>query len=136
MTAGPSKYLNKHYYYIKHLYQSFQYIDKIYRYDKIQLHQRGRLLMKSNIRKRLITLISIAFIIYFIYVIFSQQPRIDMLMAEKQEVQEKIEEQDLIYNQLQYYFEIAGTDEYIELIARSRLGYVKPNDIVFIDLNK
>ncbi|HPJ75963.1 MAG: septum formation initiator family protein [Clostridia bacterium] len=92
--------------------------------------------MKSNIRKRLITLISIAFIIYFIYVIFSQQPRIDMLMAEKQEVQEKIEEQDLIYNQLQYYFEIAGTDEYIELIARSRLGYVKPNDIVFIDLNK
>ena len=88
--------------------------------------------MKSKTKKRLFTLISIAFIAYFIYIIFSQQPRIDMLIVEKQRVQEKIKEQDAIYEQLLYYQSIAGTDEYIEIMAKLRLGYVKPNDLIFI----
>jgi hypothetical protein len=45
--------------------------------------------MKSKTKKRLFTLISFVFIAYFIYIIFSQQPRIDMLIVEKQRVQEK-----------------------------------------------
>ncbi|MBP7344220.1 MAG: hypothetical protein KA982_05800 [Clostridia bacterium] len=89
--------------------------------------------MKSKTRKRLFTLISFAFIAYFIYIIFSQQPRIDMLMVEKQRVEEKIREQDVKYQQLLYYQSIAGTDEYFEMMARIKLGYVKPNDLVFID---
>lgn len=89
--------------------------------------------MKSNTRKRLITLISISFIIYFILIIFSQQPRIDSLMVEKQKIQEKIREEQVLHEQLQYYLSIIGTDEYVEMMARQRLGYVKPNDIVFID---
>ncbi len=89
--------------------------------------------MKSRFSKRLFTLISLAFIVYFIYIIFSQQPRIDMLILEKQRVEEKIREQDAIHEQLLYYQSIAGTDEYIEMMARLRLGYVKPNDLVFIN---
>jgi len=41
--------------------------------------------MKSRTKRRLFTLISFAFIVYFIYIIFSQQPRIDMLMTKKAE---------------------------------------------------
>ena len=56
-----------------------------------------------------------------------------MLMVEKQRVEEKIREQDVKYQQLLYYQSIAGTDEYFEMMARIKLGYVKPNDLVFID---
>ncbi len=56
-----------------------------------------------------------------------------MLIVEKQRVQEKIREQDAKHEQLLYYQSIAGTDEYFEMMARIRLGYVKPNDLVFID---
>ena len=50
---------------------------------------------------------------------------------EKQRVG-KNKEQD-VNKQLLYYQSIAGTDEYFEMMARIRLGYVKPNDLVFID---
>ena len=45
--------------------------------------------MKSKTKKRLFTLISFAFIAYFIYIIFSQQPRIDMLIWKSREYRKK-----------------------------------------------
>ena len=92
--------------------------------------------MKSRTKRRLFTLISFAFIVCFIYIIFSQQPRIDMLMTKKLRVEEKIKEQDAIHEQLIYYQSIAGTDRYIEMMARIRLGYVKADDLIFIDADR
>jgi len=57
-------------------------------------------------------------------------------MTKKQKVEEKIKEQDAIHEQLIYYQSIAGTDRYIEMMARIRLGYVKADDLIFIDADR
>ena len=44
-----------------------------------------------------------------------------------------IEEENLKHEQLTETRNRISTDEYIEEVARDRLGLVKPNEIVFID---
>lgn len=88
--------------------------------------------MKEKTKSRLKTFIAIAFIVYFLYAIISQQPRLDDLSAQLNKLQKEMEEEEIIKKELEYHLSIIDTDEYIEYVARERLGYVKANDLVFI----
>jgi len=89
--------------------------------------------MKQKFRKHLLRVISMTFIAYVVYILLIQQPLIDNLLLEKAAAEHAVAEQEQLTEELNYLISIADTDEYIEKIARERLGYVKPNDLVFID---
>lgn len=89
--------------------------------------------MKQKFRKHLLRVISMTFIAYVIYILLVQQPLIDNLLLEKAVAEQAVAEQELLTEELNHLISIADTDEYIEKMARERLGYVKPNDLVFID---
>ncbi|MFA7673344.1 MAG: septum formation initiator family protein [Clostridia bacterium] len=89
--------------------------------------------MKQKFRKYLLRVISMTFIVYVIYILLVQQPRIDNLLKEKAVAEKAVAEQEQLTEELNHLISIADTDEYIEKMARERLGYVKPNDLVFID---
>ena len=54
-------------------------------------------------------------------------------MAAK--IEEDIEKENRRIEELNADLENAGTDEYIEKIAREKLGMIKANEIVFIDIS-
>lgn len=50
-------------------------------------------------------------------------------------IQEDIDKENRHIEELDAALESAGTDEYIEKIAREKLGMIKANEIVFIDIS-
>jgi len=50
-------------------------------------------------------------------------------------IQEDIDKENRHIEELNLALENAGTDEYIEKIAREKLGMIKANEIVFIDIS-
>ena len=90
-----------------------------------------------NKRKRpgLGALIFLAFVIYFSVTLVNQQKLLDVKKDQYSSLQSKIREESRIYKELLDNFEMIGTDEYIEKIAREKLGMVKNNEKIFVDIN-
>lgn len=82
-----------------------------------------------------VLLILIAVMLYFLFITFDQHK----ILASKDEamknIQTKIEEEKRINEELKKQKEILDADEYIERIAREKLGMVKPGEKIFIDIN-
>ena len=93
--------------------------------------------MKNNkIIKLLKKLLIIAFIVYFVYTIISQQRTLNSYSQQKAEVNTDIEEAQDENNELKDMQDNINSDEYIEQIARERLGMYYPNERVYIDVEK
>ena len=88
---------------------------------------------KSNIYKRLFVL---AFIIYFVYTLLMQQKTLNSYAAEQAKYNEDIEVAEDEQNELQEMKNNINSDEYIEQIAREKLGMYYPNERVYIDVEK
>lgn len=90
-----------------------------------------------NKRKRpgLGAVIFLAFVVYFTITLIDQQKLLDAKMVQFESLQSKIIEANQTYKELLDDFEMIGTDEYIEKIAREKLGMVKNNEKVFVDIN-
>jgi len=76
--------------------------------------------------------ITIPIIVYLLFVIVEQQ---EILMQKEQairNVQAKIEEEKRLNEELKRQKEILNTDEYVERVAREKLGMVKPGEKIFI----
>lgn len=92
--------------------------------------------IKKNKTINLVTVISVAFICYFIYTLINQQYQINKYDSQIQMYQSEIQNKNKLTN---YYGEQNSnvkTDEYMENVAREELGYIKPYEKVFIDANK
>ncbi|HHV97131.1 MAG TPA: septum formation initiator family protein [Clostridiaceae bacterium] len=81
-------------------------------------------------------LILIVFILYFCHVIIEQQKIINNKLRALKEIEDKIREEELLREELQKEKEMLSSEEYIEKIARKKLGLVKPGEKIFIDVNK
>ena len=57
------------------------------------------------------------------------------LNREKTEMQEQYEQQSMLNAQLQNQAQFTGSDAYIEKAAREKLGWVKENEIKFVEEN-
>ncbi len=80
-------------------------------------------------------IISIALIIYFGYTFFNQQLAINKYNSQIEMYKKEIESKQ---NLVEYYNnknENITTDEYIESVAREKLGLVKPYETVYVDAN-
>ena len=76
--------------------------------------------------------ITIPIIVYLLFVIVEQQ---EILMQKEQairNVQAKIEEEKRLNEELKRQKEILNTYEYVESVAREKLGMVKPGEKIFI----
>lgn len=80
--------------------------------------------------------IVIAFFIYFIYVLVDQQKILHAKSIEMQNIQVKINDEKTINEELKKQKEMLNNDEYVEKIAREKLGMVKSGERVFVDINK
>ena len=89
-----------------------------------------------NFKRLAITAIIFLLALYFIWTFISQQIMISKKNKEISELQMQIESIEAESQRLSKEVEDLNNPEYIEKIARERLGLVRPNERVFVDSNK
>ncbi|MDO4282480.1 MAG: septum formation initiator family protein [Clostridia bacterium] len=89
---------------------------------------------KRNIN--IIHIISFAFCIYFIYTMIDQQTKINNYDSQIEMYEADIEVKNGLLDYYSQQSENIQTDEYIESVARDKLGYVKPYEKIFVDANR
>lgn len=86
---------------------------------------------RIRIRHVLITLLAL----YIAFILVTQQIAINKAKAEKARIQAEIEKLAEENKKIQLQLEDMQSDEYIEKIARERLGLIKPGEYMFVDVN-
>lgn len=76
------------------------------------------------------------FVLYFIYIMIWQQVMLSKKNKEIDALEEKISAAAQQTEQLKEQLSSMEDPEYIERIAREKLGLVRPNERVFVDANK
>lgn len=64
-----------------------------------------------------------------------QQPKISACSGQIEQTKENIEYENRRIEEIDEIMEKVGTDEYIEKIAREKLGMIKSDEIVFVDIS-
>lgn len=87
--------------------------------------------------KRFITFIVIVvFSVYFIYTVIWQQVLLSKNAQEIDRLEEKITAAEQQKEKLQAELDNLNDPEYLEKVARDKLGMVRPNERVFVDANQ
>lgn len=66
---------------------------------------------------------------------FMQQPAVSAFDKKAAEIKESIAYEQQRIEEIDAVMEKVGTDEYIEKIAREKLGMIKADEIVFVDIS-
>lgn len=74
--------------------------------------------------------------LYLSYVAVGQQKLIDTKTLESSRIENKIKEEAKTNEELKKEKKIINSDEYVEKVARDKLGMVKKNERVFVDIGK
>jgi len=91
---------------------------------------------RINIKKLSIFLIVLFLLSYISYTFVSQHIKLAQREKIATDYEEKILDEKLEGEQLKKELENSKSDEYREKMAREKLGLVKPNERVFIDVTK
>lgn len=89
--------------------------------------------MGKIIKRLLKTVVIVALLMYSFVVFAKQEAQFKKYDGELQNYNNLIDEEKLKNEQLLNTREKISSNEYIEDVAREKLGLVKPNEIVFID---
>ena len=93
--------------------------------------------MKNNkVNGVLKNFLVLMFVIYIIYTIIAQQKTLNSYAKEKEKCYDNIETAQEEQNNLKEMKENMNSDEYIEQVAREKLGMYYPNERVYIDIEK
>ena len=84
----------------------------------------------------LVTVLAALFVLYFIYIMIWQQVMLSKKNKEIDALEEKVSAAAQQTEQLKEQLGNMEDPEYIERIAREKLGLVRPNERVFVDANK
>lgn len=90
---------------------------------------------KVNLKKLLGNICIFVFVIYFIYTIIWQQIDLHNKQGEVEELNEQITIASQETERLQQELGEVSDPDYLERMAREKLGLVEPNERVFIDAN-
>jgi cell division protein FtsB len=74
--------------------------------------------------------------LYLSYIAVDQQKLLHAKNLELEKVENKIREEELLNEELAREKEMIQSDEYKEKVAREKLGMVKKNERVFVDIGK
>lgn len=88
--------------------------------------------MKKRLRINRFVIIGV--LLYFIYVCVTQQQSMAMYEREAENYKEKISTAQKENEKLQYIKNHVDSTEYIEDVAREKLGMYLPNERVYIDI--
>ncbi len=91
---------------------------------------------KIDVKRLAAVVIGAVVVIYFSCTIISQQSLINKKNKEINALQEEISQANEDADKLKSEIDNLQDPEYIEKIARERLGLVRPNERVFVDSNK
>ena len=91
---------------------------------------------KLNVKRLAIVAAAAVFIIYFIYAMIAQQIALSNKNKEIQSLEEQVSAANTETERLQKELDNLEDPEYLERVAREKLGLVRPNERVFIDANK
>ncbi len=80
-------------------------------------------------------IIIVLFVMYFAYTMYNLYGILNTKKAEYNTVLTKINQEEELKSVLEKQKKIENSDEYIEKIAREKLGYVKKGEKVFIDID-
>jgi len=91
-------------------------------------------------KKRRINLILLflmsGLLVYFVITYIGQQEEINKIENEMKALQNKIEKEKELQEELLRQQDIIETDEFIEKIAREKLGMVKEGERIYIDMDQ
>lgn len=87
-----------------------------------------------NIKNLYIKVLVIIFCIYFVSVLINQQTKLNAYKESQAYYQEKTDEAEQYQESLKALKENIDSPEYIEEIAREKLGMYLPNERVYIDV--
>lgn len=76
------------------------------------------------------------FLIYFTITFIDQQNLIRIKSNEIKAVEQKIADEKKVNEELKKRKEIINSDEYVEKVAREKLGMVKNGEKIFVDTNR
>lgn len=91
---------------------------------------------KINVKKMAVAAVVAVVAVYFIYVLISQQITISNKNSEIEGLKMQVNSASEESERLKQEVENLNDPEYLERIARERLGLVRPNERVFVDSNK
>ncbi|MGE5614075.1 MAG: FtsB family cell division protein [Bacillota bacterium] len=74
--------------------------------------------------------------LYLSYIAVDQQKLLNAKNLELEKIENKIKEEERLNEELKKEKELIQSDEYKEKVAREKLGMVKKNERVFIDVGK
>jgi len=80
--------------------------------------------------------ILMAIFLYLSYVALDQQKLLNAKSLEMSKIENKLAEETKTNEELKKEKEIIDSDEYKEKVARERLGMVKENERVFVDIGQ
>lgn len=75
-------------------------------------------------------------VLYICYLFIAQQFDLSRLSGQSKSLDKQIAEAQRTHEELSEQKEAADTPEYMERVARDKLGYMKPDEKVFIDARK
>lgn len=84
-------------------------------------------------KKLFITFFAMGLLLYMGYIFYNQQVKINELNTDISVCERKIQEQNLESEKLTTTIASMSEDTYIEEVARERLGFVMPTEIIFMD---
>lgn len=95
-------------------------------------------MQKKNKKIKLdyIRILLILCFVYFCYTVVGQQFSLNEYNIELADLAAHIADANQEIEEINALKQQVGTDQYIEEIARAELGYVKPYEKIFIDVNK
>lgn len=91
---------------------------------------------KKKIELDYVRIILVAFVIYFAYTFISQQFSINEYDVKIADIKSKIESENDRVEEINILKTKSNTIEFMEDVARSELGLIKPYEKIFIDVNK
>lgn len=92
--------------------------------------------MRKRKKSKLGLVVLMVIFIYFAYTAVGQQKILYMKDAELKKVQSKIDEETEENQKLKEQQKALDSDEYVEKIAREKLGMVKTGERVYYDIGK
>ncbi len=91
---------------------------------------------KMNIRKALVRVLFVGVLLYAAYTLLSQQIALVKSDKAKEEYENMISEAESEKARLSEELSLVETDEYKEQKARELLGYIRPDERIYIDVTK
>ncbi len=91
---------------------------------------------RYTLKPRTKILLALLFLGYFGITMFKQEIKLNEQKAEIQHLNDKIAETEEVNAELERLIEYTESEEFIEKVARERLGWVKKGEIIFIEKKK